>query len=53
MNTKKIAEGVCGLLIAAGGAAAWHFWGVDGFLAMILAFIGLGMVGDAFGYKIW
>lgn len=47
----KIAEGVVGILIAAGAGASWHFWGVDPLVAVIMGLGGLGMTGHAFGYN--
>jgi hypothetical protein len=51
--TKKIAEAACGFLIAGAAAAAWRFWQVDSYLAVLGVLTGLGMVGHAFGYKDW
>lgn len=47
----KMAEAACGLLIAVGVGVAWHCYGVDGMLAVLIALSGLGMVGHAFGYE--
>jgi hypothetical protein len=47
---KKIAEALAGLLIAAGAAAAWRYWQIDGLLAVLIVLSGLSLTAHAFGY---
>jgi hypothetical protein len=50
---KKIAEAVAGLAVAVGAGVAWQCWQIDGTLAVLIAFSGLGMIGHAFGDGNW
>lgn len=47
----KSVEAIFGLILTAGAVAAWRFWNVDGFLACIVVFTGISMIGHAVGYK--
>ena len=48
---KKTVQATLGLVIAFGAAAAWRFWSIDGMLAILVVFGGLGMTGHAFGFE--
>ena len=50
-NAAKIAEVACGLLIAGTATAAWRFWHINGFIAILGILIGLDFLGHAFEYK--
>lgn len=45
-----IAGALIGLTIAGGAAAAWHFWHIDGFFALVIAFGGLALVCNSLGF---
>jgi hypothetical protein len=51
MVVKAVAEALVGALIVVGATAAWHFWEVDGVLAVAVAFVGLVMMCHAFDTK--
>jgi hypothetical protein len=45
----KLLGMICGLLIMGGAAAAWHYWHVDGLIALLIAGGGMTLVYNAFG----
>jgi hypothetical protein len=45
---KKIAENICGFVIAGCGLCLWRYWNVPGVAAALLVLVGLGMVYDSF-----
>jgi hypothetical protein len=45
----KVFETICGLVVVGGAGAMWHFWHVDGFIAVVMGLVGLGLVAHSFG----
>jgi hypothetical protein len=51
-TAKNIGQAVLGVAIAVGGALAWRFWDIDGYIAFVVVLSGLGMAAHAFGYNL-
>jgi hypothetical protein len=49
-TAKKICQAILGVAIDVGGAFAWRYWNIDGYIAFVIVLSGLGMAGHAFGY---
>jgi len=49
VDSKKILTLIAGILLAGGSAAVWHFWHIDGFVAILAAGAGVILIGRSCG----